>query len=71
VSRSERLVKRHAALRQRQRLIVVVTHERHVCLVVHDPGEHVVGMNGHRQPLALAQGRRRFVATSGLCEQHR
>ena len=45
-------------------------HQRHVRLVVHDPREHVVGGNRHRQTLALPQRGGRFVDAAGLREQH-
>ena len=67
VARAERLVQRDAALGQRQRLIVTMAHQRDVRLVVHDAGEHVVGLDRHRQPLALAQRRRSASSTRPDC----
>ena len=71
VTRAQRLVKRDAALGERQRLVVMVAHERHVGLIVDDAGEHVVCLYGHRQPFALPERACRLVGSTGLREQHR
>ena len=63
-------MQRHAPLGQRERLLVVVAHQRDVGLVVHDPGEHVVGLDGHGEPFALAQRGGGFVSSARLGEQH-
>ncbi len=34
------------------------------------PGEHVVGLDGHREPFALSKRRGGFVAAAGLREEH-
>jgi hypothetical protein len=70
VPRTERLVNGDAALGKRERLIVMMAEERDVRLIVDDAGEHIVGLNGHREPLALSKGGRRFVAPARLREQH-
>jgi len=70
VAGRECLVQGDAALGECQRLLVLMAHERHVRLVVHDSGKHVVGLDGHRQPLALAERGTGFLAAAGLCEQH-
>jgi hypothetical protein len=70
VTRAERLVQRDAALRERQRLLVLVAHERHVGLVVDDAGEDVVGVDGHREPLALPECAGGFIGAARLREQH-
>ena len=71
VAGAERLMQRDAALGERERLIVPMPHQRDVRLVVHDAGEHVVGVNGHREPFALPQRGRGFVVAARLREQHR
>ena len=71
VTRAERLVQRHASLGKRQRLIVLVAHQRHVRLVVDDAREHVIGLNGHREALTLTQRSGGFFAAPGLSEQNR
>ena len=63
-------MERDAALGERERLVVLMPHQRDVRLVVHDAGEHVVGLNGHREPFALTQGGRGFVVAARLREQH-
>ena len=45
-------------------------HQRHVRLVVHDPREHIVSRNGHREALALPERSSGFVGASSLREQH-
>ena len=45
-------------------------HQCHVRLVVHDPREHIVGRNRHRETLALAECGDRFFAAAGLREQN-
>ncbi len=67
----ERLMQADAALRERERLVVAMPHQRDVRLVVHDARQHVVSGDRHRQPFALAKRGAGFVGTPGLCEQHR
>ena len=62
-------MQRHAALGKRKCLFVLVAHQRDVRLVVHDAGEHVVSLDGRRQPLALTEGGGGFFAAPCLCEQ--
>jgi hypothetical protein len=57
-------MQRDAALGQRQRLIVMMAHQRHVRLVVDDSREHVVGVNRHGEPFAVAQRGGGFVAAA-------
>ena len=66
VSRAERLVERHAALGERQRLFVLMAHQRDVRLVVHDAREHVVGLDRRRQAFTLAKRRGGFFAAARL-----
>ncbi|MNC88794.1 hypothetical protein D3C83_46530 [compost metagenome] len=47
-----------------------MAHERDVCLVMDDPGEHIVGMNRHGEPFALPQRGARFVRTARLRQEH-
>ena len=68
---SERFVERDAALGQRQRLVEPMSHQGHVGLVVHDPGEHVVGLDCHREAFALTQGGRGLVVSARLGQQDR
>ena len=70
VTGAERFVQRDAALGERQRLIVLMAHQRDVRLVVDDPRQHVVGRNRHREPFALSQGGGGLVVAAGLREQH-
>jgi hypothetical protein len=70
VTRAERLVQSHAALGKRECLIVPMTHQRDVRLVVHDPGEHVISRNLHRETFTLPQTSGRFIDAPGLCEEH-
>src|SRR5688572_3202940 len=71
VTRAERLVQRDAAFRERERLIVAMTHQRDVRLVVHNAGEHVVGGNGHRETFTLPETCRRLIDAAGLREEDR
>ena len=71
VVRAQRLVQRDAALGERQRLIGMVAHELHVGLIVDDACEHIVGLDGNGQPLALSERACRLVASTRLREQHR
>ena len=64
-------MQRDAALRERERLIMSMAHQRDVRLVVDDAGEHVVGGNGHRETFTLAQTRGRFVNAARLREKNR
>jgi hypothetical protein len=64
-------VQRDATLCKRERLIMTMTHQRHVRLVVDDAGEHVVGGNRHRETFTLPQTCRRFVNAAGLREEDR
>ena len=64
-------MKRHAALGERQRVIVSMTHEGDVGLVVHDTSEHIVGGNRHGQPFALSKSGRGLIAAPRLREQDR
>ena len=45
----------HAALGQDKGLFVLVAQQRDIGLVVHDPGEDIVGLNGHGEALALPE----------------
>lgn len=56
---------------ERERLFVLVLHQRDVCLVVHDPREDVVGRNRHRKAFSLTERSRRLVIPARLREQHR
>ena len=67
--RTQRLMQGHTALGEGERLVVVVAHERHVRLVVDDAGQHVVGLDGLREPLTLAKRTRGLVGSAGLREQ--
>ncbi len=71
MARGQRLVQRDASLGKRERLLVLMPHQRDVRLVVHDAREHVVTLDGHGEAFTLRQRRGRFLAAPGLCEQHR
>ena len=63
-------MKRDASFGERERLLVMVAHQRDVGLVVHDAGENVVSLNSGREPFALPERRDRVFGPSGLREQH-
>ena len=56
----------HAALRQRQRLLGAMLHQRDVGLVAADRREHVAGIHQQRQPLGVPQGGHGFVEPAFL-----
>ena len=64
VPRCERLVQRDAPLGQRERLLVLVPHQRDVRLIVHDAREHIVGLDGHGQAFTLRERRGGLLAAS-------
>ncbi len=66
VRRAALLLQLHAALGQRQRLVVPVLHQRDVRLVAADGRQHVPGLDEHRQTLRLAERRHRFVEAAFL-----
>ena len=57
-------MKAHAAFGERERVVMPVAHQGNVRLVVHDPGEHIVRGNRHRETFALAQCGGGFVGAS-------
>ena len=61
VTRPVRLVQRHAALGQRERLLVAVLEHHHVRLVAAHGRQHVVGLHHRREPLGLPERRHRLV----------
>ena len=66
VAGAVRLVKRHAALGERQRLLVAVLEHQHVGLVAADRRQHVVGLHERREPLGLPQRGHRLVVSAEL-----
>ena len=64
-------MQRDASLGERERLLVLVPHERDVRLVVHDPREHIVCLDRHRETLALPESRRSFFTAARLREKDR
>ena len=64
------LVQRHAALGERQRLLVAVLHHRDVRLVAADECEDVVGVDRRGEPLRVPQGAHGFVVAAALRERH-
>ena len=61
VALAELFVQGHAALGQRERLLVAVANQRDVGLVAADHRQHIVGLQQRGQALGLAQ---RGVASS-------
>jgi hypothetical protein len=68
VARAVRFVQRHAALGERQRLLVAMLQHRHVGLVAADGREHIVGVHQRREALGLAERRHCLVVTAELCQ---
>ncbi len=66
VARPVRFVQRHAALRQRERLLVAVLEQHHDRLVPADRRHDVVSLNRGCQPLCVTQRRHRFVVPAEL-----
>ena len=69
MSRPVRFVNRHAALGERQRLLVAMLEHQHVGLVAAHRREHVVGLRQRGEPLGLSQRGHRFVVSSELRER--
>ena len=69
VARAVLLVQRHAALGERERLLVPVLQHHDARLIAADGGEHVVGMHDRRKPLGLTERGHRFVVASELGER--
>ncbi len=69
VRRASAFVQRDAALGQRERLLVLVTHHRDVGLVAADERQHVFGLDLLGEVLALAERRHRFIGPAGLRER--
>ena len=65
-----RLVQAHAALDERQRLVVLMLEHHHDRLVRQDRGQHVVGVDHRREALGLAHGADRLLVAAELRERH-
>jgi hypothetical protein len=63
-------MQRYAALRQRERLVVTMLHQRDVRLVVHDSSEHIVCRDGHREPFTLTKCGDCFITAASLCQKY-
>ena len=63
------LVQRHAALGERERLLVAVLQHHDARLVAADRGEHVVGVHQRREPLGLPERGHRLVVAAELGER--
>jgi hypothetical protein len=66
MTRAVRLVERHAALRQREPLVVAVLQHHHACLIAAHGGQHVVGFCDRSQAFGMTQRRHGFVVTAEL-----
>jgi hypothetical protein len=64
------LLQFHAALGQRERLIVAVLHHRHVRLIAAHDRKDVVRVDHDREPLGVAERRHRLVEPAVLRERH-
>ncbi len=69
VRRTALLLQFHAALGERQRLVVPVLHQRDVGLVAADSRQHVPGLDEQRQPFRLRESRHRLVQPAFLRER--
>jgi hypothetical protein len=69
VRRTTLLLQFHAALGERQRLVVAVLHQRHVGLVAADRREDVPRLDEQCQPFRLCESRHRLVQTAFLRER--
>ena len=63
-------VQRHAALGERQRLLVAVLQHHHARLVAAHRRQHIVGVDERRQSLGLPERPHRFVVPAQLGERH-
>ena len=64
MARAERLVQRHASLREGKRLIMLMPEQRDVGLVVNDAGKNIVGLDRDGETLTLAKRGRRLITTA-------
>ena len=57
-------------LREGERLLVAMLHQRNVRLVVHDSRKHIVGGDCHRETLALSQRSGGLVRSTSLGKEY-
>ncbi len=70
VSGADRLLDRDGTLRQAQRLVVPMPYQGDIRLVMNDPRQYIVRLDGHRETFTLTQSRGCFFVPATLREQH-